>query len=127
MELTFALIFLTTRLGPDPRRPWAPERTGTWAKRRHELAWSRLFPPTAKVVSKGDLLLKRYYAGWTRPTPIASWPARQCHEKDGSMSAAVTDVDFEVRRPEYDDALAGGSTDSSERAAEPAHGADLGD
>ena len=59
VDLTFALIFLTTRLAPDPRLPWAPERTGTWAKRRHELAWSRLFPPTAKVVSKGDVLLKQ--------------------------------------------------------------------
>lgn len=59
VDLTFALIFLTTRLAPDPRLPWAPEPRGTWAKRRHELAWQKVFPPTAKVVSKGDVLLTK--------------------------------------------------------------------
>ncbi len=58
VDLTFALIFLTTRLAPDPRLPWAPVRNVEgWRNRRHELAWHTLFPPAAKVVSKGDVLL----------------------------------------------------------------------
>lgn len=59
VDLTFALIFLTTRLAPDPRLPWAPERPGAWRRKRHELAWSTVFPRAAKVASKGDVLIDK--------------------------------------------------------------------
>ncbi|MGQ0465394.1 MAG: class I SAM-dependent methyltransferase [Sporichthyaceae bacterium] len=57
VDLTFALIFLTTRLAPDPRRPWAPASADGWRGKRHALAWTKVFPTAAKVVSKGDVLL----------------------------------------------------------------------
>ncbi|MGQ0843262.1 MAG: class I SAM-dependent methyltransferase [Sporichthyaceae bacterium] len=57
VDLTFALIFLTTKLAPDPRRPWAPPQPDGWRRKRHELAWTKVFPPLSRIVSKGDVAL----------------------------------------------------------------------
>lgn len=54
VDLVFAVVFLVTVLAPDPRSPWAPPRDAPWRKRRHELAWSKLYPALAKVAHRGD-------------------------------------------------------------------------
>jgi len=49
VDLTWATIFAITKLAPDPRSPWRPEQRAAWRRRRHELAWSRVFPRAVKV------------------------------------------------------------------------------
>jgi SAM-dependent methyltransferase len=58
VELTFALIFLMTIVGPDPRRPWLdPPAHPRLAAKRHELVWGKAYPPLMKAVAKVDLAL----------------------------------------------------------------------
>ena len=59
VDLTWATTFAITKWAPDPRSPWKPERTQHWRKRRHELAWSKVFPRAARVSHGLDVAIDR--------------------------------------------------------------------
>jgi hypothetical protein len=59
VDLTYAAIFLTTRLAPDPRSPWAPPRDTAANRRRHDFAWSKAFPALAKVAYGADVQIAK--------------------------------------------------------------------
>jgi SAM-dependent methyltransferase len=59
VDVMYALIFLITRAAPDPKQPWAPPREAAWQRRRHELAWSTVFPAASKLASAVDHTISR--------------------------------------------------------------------
>ena len=59
VDLTFALIFVMTAVAPDPRWPWARRNGAAWRRRRHELAWTKAFPPLAAATSRIDGAIDR--------------------------------------------------------------------
>jgi SAM-dependent methyltransferase len=62
VDLTWATIFAITKWAPDPRSPWRPEQTAAWRKRRHDLAWSRVFPPAVRVSHGLDVAIGKALA-----------------------------------------------------------------
>ncbi len=62
VDLTFALIFAITFLAPDPRRPWMPPSDAAWRRKRHAIAWTKVYPPLMKAFGNADKLLGKAIA-----------------------------------------------------------------
>ena len=54
-----SLEFVMTAVAPDPRWPWARRNGAAWRCRRHELAWTKAFPPLAAATSRIDGAIDR--------------------------------------------------------------------
>jgi SAM-dependent methyltransferase len=62
VDMTFALIFAITFLAPDPRRPWVAPSESAWRRKRHELAWTKAYPPLMKAFGNLDRVLGKAIA-----------------------------------------------------------------
>jgi SAM-dependent methyltransferase len=62
VDLTWAITFAISKWAPDPRSPWHREQSAQWRKRRHELAWSKVFPRAAKLSHGLDVAIDRVLA-----------------------------------------------------------------